>query len=193
MAGRKLPNRVWICRGRVFKTEADFVTHIHESDRNEVVIYDEVERSTAGKLKTHIISQRERDEQLTLLLDDDDNSELKKINDFKNMLVSLKPEATYTKQILNSLKNIGMTKKAFERIVNHHRMFLLYDVSSKTEWYECLLKCHNFISIPIKRSYDYREKKSIEHPIPPENLEGFKLAKESLKKSKKISKKPVME
>ena len=191
--GKKLPNKIWIWRNRIFRSEGDFVSRVHESDRNEVVVYNEIERSLGGSLKTHIVSQRERDEQLTLLIDDDDNSELKKINDFKNMLTSFKPDATYTKQILNSLKNIGMNKNSFERIVDRHKMYLLYDVSNTKEWYECLLKCHNFMRIPSKRTYDYVNKKYIDQIIPQENIDSFKRAKDSIRNEKKKIKKTVME
>ena len=103
----KFPQKLWSYRGRYYKTERSFLEAANEADMREVVIYEFVESAKAGEMKKGILTMRERDEQLSVLLDN--NTLVQHLTEFRNKLQELKPDDRKTKQIVRLLKMGGMT------------------------------------------------------------------------------------
>jgi hypothetical protein len=181
----KFPQKLWSYRGRYYKTERSFLEAANEADMREVVIYEFVESAKAGDLKKGILTTRERDEQLSVLLDN--NTLVQYLTDFRNKLQELKPDDRKTKQIVRLLKMGGMTTATIKTLVSHHREWLIYDITHTQEWYEILLKFHNFMQPKEERNgrYDWTTKTYAKIPTPIEAIENFKNAKEVIKKLKK--------
>jgi hypothetical protein len=181
----KFPQKLWNYRGRYYKTERSFLEAANEADMREVVIYEFVESAKAGDLKKGILTTRERDEQLSVLLDN--NTLVQYLTEFRNKLQELKPDERRTKQIVRLLKMGGMTPSTVKTLVSHHREWLIYEVSNTQEWYEILVKFHNFMPPKESRTgrYDYTTKTYAKIPTPPETIENFKNAKEVIRKMKK--------
>jgi hypothetical protein len=63
-------------------------------------------------------------------------------------------------------------------MATHNRSYLLFEVSDSVEWYQTLLKCHNFVSIPTKH-WNRTTGSSVTEQ---RRIDNFKEAKESMKK-----------
>lgn len=89
---------------------------------------------------------------------------------------------------MSNLKIIGLNKKDFSNMATGSKDYLLFEVSDTLEWYQTLLRCHNFVSIP--KYYYKRGKGKLE--TEQTRLDNFKEAKESLKKKPTKKKKEVV-
>lgn len=143
MAVRKPSNKIWYHNGTAYKTEETFLKNCRRN--SNVAIYEMVDyHQNATEYKENLISQRERDEQLSIILDE--NSESSKVLKFKKELANLKPDNYYTRKIVSTLEKSGLNNKIFKRILNSisYKRFLLYDVSHEQNWYEILLDIQLF-------------------------------------------------
>lgn len=163
-------------RGSTFyKTEAGFLEGFGLNPNASVTIYEEVETVNALEYKKNKILSNERNDQLSLVLDDD--TYIAHISDFKEKIIASTKIDKYTKDnILRKISLYGMNKKTFDKIWNSNKNILIYRMDGTQEWFEILLKCRNFTK--IQNTY-WSAGTKINTPI--EILENFKKAKISIK------------
>lgn len=174
--------KIWYLKGRYgggrwFKTEKSFLSNVREDDTREVLIYTLVDSGIAGEVKKSTITERDRDDQLKTILGEADKYE-EAISCFRAKFDEIAQDTRGKRHILSTLKIIGLNKKEFSNMASNNREYLLFEVSDSVEWYQTLLKCHNFVSIPTS-SY-IRGKGRVE--TEQSRIDNFKAAKESLKK-----------
>ena len=166
-------------KGKVFKTEQSFLNAVRDDDKRQVFIFELVESGISGEIKQSIINSRDRDNQLKNILGETNKYE-KAIIEFKSKFSEIAPDSNYKKIVLRKFKLIGLDKKEFSKMAIEFRRYLLFEVSNTVEWYETLLRCHNFISIPKNWTSYYSNKIDIET-----NIQSFNDAKKNLKKKVK--------
>ena len=176
---------------KYYKTEAAFLEAICIKDtKATVTIFEEVEQHNAIEYKNNLITQREREDQLQILLED--NQEVAVLHQIKDIISSLDKEKNYTiRGILRKFSSRGMTAKTFKSMVTDHdvRKFMLYTGPSTKEWYKLLLQIHSFkMEEKYQIGYDYRSGAKYKE-VEKDRLDNFKLAKEELKREKKNAKK----
>ena len=176
---------------KYYKTEAAFMEAIGKHHtKATVTIFEEVEQHNAIEYKNNLITQREREDQLQILLED--NQEVAVLHQIKDIINSLDKEKNYTiRGILRKFSSRGMTAKTFKSMVTDHdvRKFMLYTGPSTKEWYKLLLQIHNFkMEEKYQIGYDYRSGAKYKE-VEKDRLDNFKLAKEELKREKKNAKK----
>ena len=176
---------------KYYKTEAAFLEAINKHHtKATVTIFEEVEQHNAIEYKNNLITQREREDQLQILLED--NQEVAVLHQIKDIINSLDKEKNYTiRGILRRFSSRGMTAKTFKSMVTDHdvRKFMLYTGPSTKEWYKLLLQIHNFkMEEKYQIGYDYRSGAKYKE-VEKDRLDNFKLAKEELKREKKNAKK----
>jgi len=184
--------KIWHVKGRYgsgkwFKTEKAFLSNVREDDTREVFVYQLLDSGIAGEVKKRTITERDRDNQLKTILGEADKYE-EAISNFRAKFEEIAEEDTQGKRyILSTLKIIGLNKKEFSNMATGSRNYLLFEVSDSVEWYQTLLRCHNFMSIPP--SYYKRGTGRIE--TEQTRIDNFKEAKESLKKKPTRKKKEI--
>ena len=176
---------------KYYKTEAAFLEAINKHHtKATVTIFEEAEQHNALEYKNNLITQREREDQLQILLED--NQEVAVLHQIKDIINSLDKEKNYTiRGILRKFSSRGMTAKTFKSMVTDHdvRKFMLYTGPSTKEWYKLLLQIHNFkMDEKYQIGYEYRSGAKYKE-VEKERLDNFKLAKEELKREKKNAKK----
>lgn len=176
---------------KYYKTEAAFLEAINKHHtKATVTIFEEVEQHNAIEYKNNLITQREREDQLQILLED--NQEVAVLHQIKDIINSLDKEKNYIiRGILRKFSSHGMTAKTFKNMVTGHdvRKFMLYTGPSTKEWYKLLLQIHNFkMEEKYQIGYDYRSGAKYKE-VEKDRLDNFKLAKEELKREKKNAKK----
>ena len=176
---------------KYYKTEAAFLEAINKHHtKATVTIFEEVEQHNAIEYKNNLITQREREDQLQILLED--NQEVAVLHQIKDIINSLDKEKNYTiRGILRRFSSRGMTAKTFKSMLTDPdvRKFMLYTGPSTKEWYKLLLQIHNFkMEEKYQIGYDYRSGAKYKE-VEKDRLDNFKLAKEELKREKKNAKK----
>ena len=176
---------------KYYKTEAAFLEAINKHHtKATVTIFEEVEQHNAIEYKNNLITQREREDQLQILLED--NQEVAVLHQIKDIINSLDKEKNYIiRGILRKFSSHGMTAKTFKNMVTDHdvRKFMLYTGPSTKEWYKLLFQIHNFkMEEKYQIGYDYRSGAKYKE-VEKDRLDNFKLAKEELKREKKNAKK----
>jgi hypothetical protein len=185
--------KIWYVKGRYgsgkwFKTEKAFLSHVREDDTREVFVYQLIDSGIAGDLKKRTITERDRDNQLKNILGEANKYE-EAIANFRAKFEEIAPEETQGKRyVLSNLKIIGLDKKEFSNMATGVKNYLLFEVSDTVEWYQTLLRCHNFVSIPT--NYYGRGTGRIE--TEQTKIDNFKAAKESLKKKPTRKKKETV-
>jgi|LakMenEpi03Aug12_release.lakeMendotaPanAssembly.Ray.scaffolds.fasta_scaffold58407_7 hypothetical protein len=173
---------------KYYKTEAAFMEAINKHHtKATVTIFEEVEQHNALEYKNNLITQREREEQLQIILED--NQEVAVLHQIKEIINTLDTEKNYTiRGILRKFSSRGMNAKTFKNMLTDRdvRKFMLYTGPSTKEWYKLLLQIHNFKM--DEKYYDYRSGAKYKE-VEKERLDNFKLAKEELKREKKDGKK----
>lgn len=167
----------WGSGGKVFRSEKQFLSAIRDDDDRQIFIFKLEESGTAGEMKKNILTSRERNDQLKSILGEADKYE-EAIMQFKSKFAELAQESNDKRKLERQLKIIGLNKKDFSQMATNAKEYLLFEVSDSVEWYQTLLRCHNFVSLP-KKAY-IRGKGYIE--IEEQRRENFAAAKESLKK-----------
>jgi len=174
--------KIWHVKGRYgsgkwFKTEKAFLSSVRDDDSREVYVYQLIESGKAGDVKTNTITQRDRDDQLKTILGEADKYE-EAISRFKAVFAEMAPVSNDKKHVERMLGIIGLNKKEFSSMATSMKGYLLFEVSDTVEWYQALLKCHNFTSLPATSYVRGKGRVTAE----PERIENFKAAKESMKK-----------
>ena len=183
--------KIWHVKGRYgsgkwFKTEKAFLSNVREDDTREVFVYQLIDSGVAGEVKRSTITERDRDNQLKNILGEADKYE-EAISNFRANFEEIATESRSKTHILSQLKIIGLNKKDFSNMATNSRNYLLFEVSDTLEWYQTLLRCHNFVSIPT--NYYGRGTGRIE--TEQSRIDNFKAAKESLKKKPTRKKKEI--
>ena len=99
---------------KYYKTEAAFLEAINKHHtKATVTIFEEVEQHNAIEYKNNLITQREREDQLQILLED--NQEVAVLHQIKDIINSLDKEKNYIiRGILRKFSSHGMTAKTFK-------------------------------------------------------------------------------
>lgn len=168
--------------GKFFFNETAYLRATHKDDTRKVFILETTGGNIpSGQYSEALISQRERDNQLSNILGESDNFTLN-FSALKELFERICPDgrdsgAFYTSksEVLKSFKIIS-EKKVFSTYITNSRIkkFLLLYVSDSVEWYQALLRCHAFQSLPSDRRVAISEQR----------LKNFMEAKESLRKRK---------
>ena len=174
--------KIWYVKGRYgggkwFKTEKAFLSNVREDDTREVFVYQLLDSGIAGEVKRSTITERDRDDQLKNILGEAGKYEEAILN-FRAKFEEIAEDTQSKRYIISTLKIIGLNKKEFSNMASGSRNYLLFEVSDSVEWYQTLLRCHNFVSIPV--NYYKRGTGRIE--TEQTRIDNFKEAKESLKK-----------
>jgi hypothetical protein len=182
---------------KYYKTETAFLEAIGSSHaKATVTIFEEVESHNALEYKSNLILQREREQQLAVILDD--NKEVGVLNQIKSEIEKFEKERIANKgnsstqwvvrSILRKFENRGMSFKMFKGMItdNSIRNFLIYNGPNSLEWYKLLFTCHNFSK--IEESYG-----SVKNPtiVDKTRVDNFNRAKEEVKQEKKNEKKNI--
>jgi hypothetical protein len=172
--------KVWCVKSgyRGFKwytTEKAFLTAVRNNDKREVFVFELVESGIAEQMKDNTIKTRNRDNQLNAILGEKGKYDDALIK-FKILFNEIAPESRTKQEILRNLEIIGLNKKHFSQIASNNIRYLLFEVSDTFEWYQTLLRCHNFKSLPLYWCNHFTEKRGSDQYI-----ENFKNAKLSLK------------
>ena len=177
-------NKVWMVTyryggARYFKSEQAFLENVRAKRDGKVSVFERIEfHESVDDYKDSVIRQRERDEQLTMVLGNDEV--LQNLSILKNILVGKSTKENYTnRNILNKFKTGGLKKENFDGIISkpQYKKYLLYYVSKEQSYYELLLRIHNFMKL--------------DENISKEACDNFKKAKEVIKKEKEDKKKAL--
>ncbi len=118
-------SKVWMVtpRGRnkykYYKTEGAFLEAIGNSDRYVVTIFEEIEfHNNALEYKNNIILQRERENQLSVILDG--NKDISTLNQIREEITKMSKEEKFKSNW--SVKNL---LKKFEAHLNHYQPMMI--------------------------------------------------------------------
>jgi hypothetical protein len=185
-------SKIWMVQFRgyngrkYYKTEASFMEAISQHhDRAIVTIFEEVEQHNALEYKNNLITQRDRENQLKVLLEDD--SETGVLMSIKQQLEDSKINSREIRYIIKKLNSKGLTKKSFKEIINDQdvRKFILYKGPNTKQWYKDILTIHNFqIQNEYTDGYDWRNKKYNLKKIEQPRLDNIEAAKKEIKREK---------
>jgi len=175
---------------KYYKTEAAFLDAIGEDSSGlKVTIFEEIEKHDALEYKKNLILQREREQQLSVILED--NQEVQTLTEIKKEILKM-PQNWTTKAILKRFENRGMSSKSFKNMVNDTtiKKYLLHQGPNSIEWYKLLLKIHGFkLEEEYNSGYGHRTYKHKKVKTDPSRLANYLQAKEELKLEKKNDKK----
>jgi hypothetical protein len=147
---------------------------ISENTIGEIFEFEFKSSYQASEFFKNTIKERDRDTQLKVLLGETDKYEEAILN-FKIMFEEIAPDSRQKKNILELLKLHGCSKDTFKDIANSYKNYLLLNITNSVEYYEKLLKCHNFTKLPNKHCSE-------------ETINNFEEAKNSLRKNPKKKK-----
>jgi len=175
---------------KYYKTETAFLDAIGEKPSGlKVTIFEEIEKHDALEYKKNLILQREREEQLSVILED--NQEVQTLTEIKKEILKM-PQNWTTKAILKRFENRGMSTKTFKNMATDTtiKKYLLHQGPNSVEWYKLLLSLHGFkLDEEYNEGYDYRNHKYKTSKTDASRLENYHKAKEELKQEKKNDKK----
>ena len=191
-------SKIYIVDGRVVK-EKD----IHKIKfARQLALYELVEEIDPTNFFTNLEAQRERDNQLKAILDE--NGEYTNLTNFKaafNKFVqtdeelsmgnpSWRPSNSKKHSVLAKFKEIGLDNIAMLNYLKANKLYFLMNVSSEVEYYHALLKVYNCTMsfkelkyVYVDRNLYKKEWKLVERfEIPKHKMDNFKEAKKLLKK-----------
>ncbi len=164
--------------GKFFFTESAYLKSTNSRDTRRVFVLEMVDGGIpSNEFSQSLFLNRERETQLSSIFGELDEF-TKNYTEFKRLFEELSPDTTNywlsKKELLKNFKIIN-DKKAFKSYVSQPRVkkFLLLHVSESVEWFESVLRCHAFQSLPEDRL-----------PIKDSRKSNFWKAKENIKKSK---------
>ena len=178
--------------GKFYQTEKAFLEAMGPDDKRVVIVYEECDRGISGEMFDSVVKGKERDDQLKIVLGEANKYE-EDIYKFREMFIEICPNVIEKSSIIRHLKLNGLNKSSFSSMASKYKNFLLFEISDSVEWYSVLLKCHNFIKLPLthyKPEYTkswngkYTTRRDIKNLTEDQRIENFKLAKESLKVKK---------
>lgn len=144
-------SKVWYVIGkwesRFYKSERAFLSANNINSSSKVIVYEEVETGITGEIYGNILKQKEREQQLNVILGTaDEYSEkfMKLVNMYKEITSE---EDRNKKYYLKNFKIIGPDKKKISSFLTGKKRYFLMYVSNSVEWYKTLLECHNFTTI----------------------------------------------
>ena len=177
---------------RTFRSEKTFLDFIATVRKNKykvnykIEIYELSEKHDSSDVYLDsFLTQKERDEQLSVLLDN--NIEIQTIQTINSMVEEhskslTKPHRVFQKY-LHNISLVDSTYDSFKNVISDFdiRRALLYDGPSSVEWYKTILSVHNFkFEVEIKVEKFGKNKVAISQ----ERIENFKQAKKELKTKK---------
>jgi len=176
--------------GRFFTTEKSYLSSTNKEDNRLLYVLDvsNINGVKSGDYYSNLLLERERDEQLSIILDEGDNF-TKNFALFKRKFEEIAPSdsdpinfKTYyiTKSKISRILKTVNEKKDFSNMVSMdiHKIYLLYAMPPTVEWFETILRCHNFQALPDTKRFTASE----------ERKENFLKAKENLKQQSKKKK-----
>jgi hypothetical protein len=164
--------------GKFYFSEIAYLRATHKNDTRKVFVLEMCDGGiSSGQFSESILLKRERDEQISSILGEADDftmnfSKLKNL--FEKICPDIKVRYITKSDILKEFKIIS-TKKAFSNYATSWNIknILLFHVSDTVEWYEALLRCHKFQTLP----------KDGKLPISEARMNNFLEAKKLLKRS----------
>jgi hypothetical protein len=182
--------------GKFFTSEKAYLTATHKDDTRLLHILEvsSINGIKSGDYYTSLLLERERDEQLSLILDESDNF-TRNFAILKRKFEELCPsddKTTYrsyytTSSDMGKMLKMVNEKKDFSSIAsqNQYKRFLLHAMPPSVEWFESLLKCHNFKELSDVYQMVGGNRRLV---VTDERKENFLKAKENLRNSKKKKK-----
>lgn len=144
-------SKIWYVIGkyesRFYRSERAFLSSININSQSKVIVYEEIESGIAGEVYNNILKQKEREQQLNVILGTvDEYSEkfMKLVNMYKDITSD---DDRNKKYYLKNFKIIGPDKKKISSFLTGKKRYFLMYVSNSVEWYKTLLECHNFTTI----------------------------------------------
>jgi hypothetical protein len=191
--------KIWIIQSkydtRVIKKEKEFLKflqlHSKSSFNFKIKIFTLSEEYDDSKSYfDSFITQKERDEQLKTLLDDDSIiGTIQKINNMITEHLQLsndKRTENYSfNKYLQNIKLLELNQKSFKEVIasdSSIRRAFLYHGPSSTDWYKTILSIHNFLF-----EEEYKIGRNIVK-VTQERIDNFREAKKQLKSEKKTKK-----
>ncbi len=176
---------------RYFTEEKELISYLNTDDKRGdmihkykvMVVEAEVEQTSSGvdyleSYKKSVSESNIREAKLGVVLGD------KYAIDVDKLITYIKenaPNNIVKEKILEEVKLIPVEKKQFSKFITKRSNYLLYEVSSKVEYYQLLLAVHNFRNIEDRYyalRYDQFGKERIEGGFTkPINKKNFLLAK----------------
>lgn len=172
-------NKVYFLKRRwdskFYRSEKALLKEINENVSGEIYVFELASKSDASEFYNNLIKKRQRNEQLSIVLGD--SPDIEAVSNFKNMLENLGVNKSRDYDIImRSLKKLGCNKATFKSFVNNWRLkSYILSVSNSVEWFECVLKCHNFQALGSPRELER---------LSEETKENFKKAKLLIKNKK---------
>jgi hypothetical protein len=192
--------KIWLIQSRfdtrVIKKEKEFLKflqiHSKSSFNFKIKIFTLSEEYDDSKAYfDSFITQKERDEQLKTLLDDDSVvGIIQKINNMVSEHMGLnndkKVSENYSfKKYLQDIKLLELNQKSFKEVIasdSSIRRAFLYHGPSTIEWYKTILSIHNFVF-----EEEYKIGRNMVK-VTQERIDNFREAKKQLKSEKKTKK-----
>jgi hypothetical protein len=183
---------------KFYRSESTFLNAIRGLSENSIAsvkVFEEIESNdSAYEYKKNLITQRERDEQLSIILSE--NKELQILYQIKNIIQEHIRDTCVESQrtlpvsgrvvkrnigndIIERFNSRGVTLKNFKGIFsnNVYKNYLIYTGPSTKEWYKLILQIHKF-----KISDTYSSSKFTKNilKVDKERIENYNLAKKEL-------------
>lgn len=163
--------------GKFFFSESAYLKATHQEDKRKIFIFEMIDGGIeSGNYSQSLFLNRERENQLSSIFNELDEftvnySKLKQM--FEELCPEIKSFYTNKSEISKNFKIIN-DKKSFKSYISQPRIkkYLLLQVSDSIEWYEQLLKCHNFKSLPLEKLNSVK-------------INNFEIAKQNVKKMKR--------
>jgi hypothetical protein len=190
--------KIWLIQSRydirVIKKEKEFLKFLQMHSKSganfKIKIFTLSEEYDDSKSYfDSFITQKERDEQLKTLLEDDSViATIQKINNLISSHMELNKkshENSSFKKYLQDIKLLELNQKSFKEVIASDsciRRAFLYHGPSTIEWYKTILSIHNFLF-----EEEYKVGRSMVK-VTQERIDNFREAKKQLKLEKKSGK-----
>ena len=157
--------------GKFYRNEKALFKSINENTSEELFIYSFESSIKASDFFKNSIKERDRDTQLQVVLGEADKYEEAILN-FKLLFEEIAPDSRQKKNILELFRLHGCNKDTFKDIVSNYKSYLLLSITNTVEYYQKLLRCHNFTRLPNRHCSE-------------ETINNFEEAKNLLRKKPK--------
>ena len=190
--------KIWLIQSKydtkVIKKEKEFLKFLQMTNKNsfsfKIKIFTLSEEYDDSKSYfDSFITQKERDEQLKTLLDDDTViGTIQKINNLISEhleIIKKGSENSSFKKYLQDIKLLELNPKSFKEVIasdSSIRRSFLYHGPSSLDWYKTILSIHNFVF-----QEEYKIGRNLVK-VSQERIDNFREAKKQLKSEKKTKK-----
>lgn len=177
---------------KFYKSESTFldaISRVRKGSVTSVKIFEEVEsHDSAYEYKKSLITQRERDDQLNMILNDDKELQIlyqiKKIIQDHSNIESQRTRVTRRNvgnEILERFESRGMNIKNFKGMFSNITLknYIIYTGPSTKEWYKLILQIQKFKMDITKFPRGFEPRTSVLE-LEKERIENYNLAKKEI-------------